>query len=511
MNRPEIVIGLVGAVGTDMQPVCNALNLVLTEIGYSHSEIRLSQFLKDLPFPLATPLVESPYEDRLNAYMSAGNEWRRRTQSGDALALLAIGRIREERAAASQEADPEPAPKSNHAFILRSLKHSKEVETLRETYGPSFFLLSAYSPRQKRIETLTRQINASHNHFRLEDYEGDAIRLINRDEAEAGDKFGQQVRETFWRGDAFVDVSDVAHLEGAIQRIIQLWFGHPFHTPTRDEYLMFSAQAAAFRSASLGRQVGAVIATTDGSLISTGANEVPRAGGGIYWHEDEPDARDHVLGYDSSDAMRREMFADIVQRLQGQEWLNDNRRNLPIADLVKSLLDGDEAIMKGAEFMNLTEYQRPVHAEMTALTDAARRGIPVQGCTLYCTTFPCHGCARHIVASGIMRVVYIEPYAKSLARNLHSDAIRIEDNACSDQRVNFTPFVGVAPSRYMDFFAMAKKKRKEPEGTVSKWQPLEATPRLNGWSHYTTQYNERIALAKLEEQIPVETLEGDTT
>lgn len=253
MNRPEIVIGLVGAVGTDMQAVYDALNRVLAEIGYSHSEIRLSGFLKDLPFPPSIPLVESPYEKRLDTYMSAGNEWRRTTKSGDALALLAIGHIREERKKANGTSSREPAPKNNHAFILRSLKHAKEVETLRDTYGPSFFLLSAYTPRQKRIETLTRQINASHHHFQLADYESEAIRLINRDEAETGDKFGQQVRETFWRGDAFVDTSDINHLEGAIRRIIQLWFGHPFHTPTRDEYLMFSAQAAAYRSASLGR------------------------------------------------------------------------------------------------------------------------------------------------------------------------------------------------------------------------------------------------------------------
>lgn len=210
--------------------------------------------------------------------------------------------------------------------------------------------------------------------------------------------------------------------------------------------------------------------------------------------------------------MRREMFSDIVERLHAKEWLNEDKRNFPIEELVKSLLDGDEAVMKGAEFMNLTEYQRPVHAEMTAITDAARRGIAIEGHTLYCTTFPCHGCARHIIASGIMRVVYIEPYAKSLARNLHADAIRIEDDTSTDHRVSFTPFVGLAPSRYMDFFAMSKKIRKEPDGTAAKWQPLHAMPHLNGWSHYTTQYNELIALAKLEERISLlETPEEETT
>ena len=47
------------------------------------------------------------------------------------------------------------------------------------------------------------------------------------------------------------------------------------------------------------------------------------------------------------------------------------------------------------------------------------------GGTLYTTTFPCHNCTRHIVASGIAKVYYIEPYAKSLALELHNDAIEL--------------------------------------------------------------------------------------
>ena len=32
---------------------------------------------------------------------------------------------------------------------------------------------------------------------------------------------------------------------------------------------------------------------------------------------------------------------------------------------------------------------------------------------MYMTTFPCHNCAKHIIASGIINVYYIEPYAES--------------------------------------------------------------------------------------------------
>ena len=50
------------------------------------------------------------------------------------------------------------------------------------------------------------------------------------------------------------------------------------------------------------------------------------------------------------------------------------------------------------------------HAEANALGYAARKGIAVEGCTLYCTTRPCLECAKLIVAAGIARVVYFEGY-----------------------------------------------------------------------------------------------------
>lgn len=133
-------------------------------------------------------------------------------------------------------------------------------------------------------------------------------------------------------------------------------------------------------------------------------------------------------------------------------------------------------LMQSTRLMNLIEFGRAVHAEMAALTDAARRGVSVQGCTLYTSTFPCHNCARHIVSSGISRLVYIEPYAKSLAPELHDDAIALDAGQPGDTRVRFEPFVGVAPQLYMNFFTMGM--RKQPDGMKLAWQPRVAVPRV---------------------------------
>jgi cytidine deaminase len=103
---------------------------------------------------------------------------------------------------------------------------------------------------------------------------------------------------------------------------------------------------------------------------------------------------------------------------------------------------------------------------MSAICDASRNGVAIKYGTLYCTTFPCHLCAKHIVASGIALVVYLEPYPKSYAIKLHSDSITL--NKTQAEKVVFRPFMGIAPSRYRDLFE--KGKRKSSRGEAQKWE-----------------------------------------
>lgn len=51
-----------------------------------------------------------------------------------------------------------------------------------------------------------------------------------------------------------------------------------------------------------------------------------------------------------------------------------------------------------------------VHAEANAIAFAAKEGVSVEGCTLYCTLAPCINCAKLIVQSGIKRVVFLDYY-----------------------------------------------------------------------------------------------------
>lgn len=61
---------------------------------------------------------------------------------------------------------------------------------------------------------------------------------------------------------------------------------------------------------------------------------------------------------------------------------------------------------------------RTVHAEAGAISYAARKGIKLEGSTLYCTHCPCVDCAKLIINTGIKRVVYGKAYRKKEGLNL---------------------------------------------------------------------------------------------
>ena len=123
---------------------------------------------------------------------------------------------------------------------------------------------------------------------------------------------------------------------------------------------------------------------------------------------------------------------------------------------------------------------------MAAITTAARLGISLAGSTLYVTTFPCHICARHIVASGIKSVFYIEPYPKSRAKKLHGDSILADPVVASEHMVNFHPFRGIAPSKFFELFD-AGDNRKDELGKVPAWKISSGTPRFQRFIATYTQ------------------------
>ena len=139
---PELFFGLVGAVGTDLRAIQNILSRELSAVGYLPHDIRLSSLLKECSkYSHLEKIDTSPEHIRIRAYMDAGDDFRRTSKRGDALALLAMGNVRDTRAELTENSS---IPVPGQAYIFNSLKHPDEIDTLRKVYGSAFFAISVY-------------------------------------------------------------------------------------------------------------------------------------------------------------------------------------------------------------------------------------------------------------------------------------------------------------------------------------------------------------------------------
>ena len=114
---------------------------------------------------------------------------------------------------------------------------------------------------------------------------------------------------------------------------------------TWDQYFMGVALIAAERSKDPSSQVGACIVDSENRIVSTGYNGAPR-------------------GYDDDKDMTWEREGNFLE----------------------------------------TKYAYVAHSELNAILNSK---IPVAGCKLYVTLFPCNECAKAIIQSGIKEFVYL--------------------------------------------------------------------------------------------------------
>ncbi|MEH6950712.1 anti-phage dCTP deaminase [Nitrobacter sp. NHB1] len=473
-DHPELILGLVGPVGVDLKAVTDELIDALREVGYGSQVFRITDLMREVKTGL--PLDATGYIESYQQRISYANKVREQLRRNDALAILSISAIRQFREATGGSVE---RPISKQAYIIRQFKRPEEIKLMRAVYGRQFIQVSAYEPqfyRKRRIavkETQSKKRLGS-----TADAENDANSLVKRDEMEGDTRHGQNVRDAFPLADVFVESPDRKSCKETVGRFIRALFGDNHVSPTHDEYGMYLAKTASLRSSALTRQVGAAIFRPTGEIVSLGCNEVPKANGGTYWSGDHVDHRDFVVGRDPNDEKKRELVTDFINRMFNAGLLSKdqcgNRDPLTLAD---EWLGDDSAYgLKDSKVMDLIEFGRDIHAEMSAITDAARNGLPIAGATLYCTTFPCHLCAKHIVAAGIKRVVSIEPYPKSYAEELHSDSIEVDGDG-DGHRVNFQRFLGISPYRYRELFE--KGKRKYSTGEAQQWNRGERKPMID--------------------------------
>ncbi len=471
-NR-EAFISLIAPIGIDMNEVVRVISDKARQIAYEPNEIKLTEFLKRFN---RVPQSFSNDVDRYHAYIAAGDKLCEDAQRGDILALLGIASLH-----SGGEKERRNKVETKRLNIIRQIKRLDEYRTLDRIYGRNILHIGCFAPKSARVDNLVDRLRVSDRMSTETRLQSSALEIIAIDEDESDKPYGQRVIECYPRCDFVLDCTSLKTLEQSCERFFCIYFGHPFISPTKDEYCSYIANAAAYRSLDLSRQVGAAIFSKDGEVLSMGCNEVPAPKGGTYWEDHDADARDYVLGFDSNQRVREDLARDAIARLKEAGWLKPSIAQLDLEVITKGALSNKNADeqTKGAPWRrsmvsDIIEYGRMVHAEMNAITDAARFNRSTSKATLYCTTMPCHMCAKLIIASGIERVVYVQPYVKSLAGELFKDSISFEGSP-SDSKVHFDSLKGVTPAGFKRAFSRSEK-RKNDDGTALVWDKLSAKP-----------------------------------
>jgi deoxycytidylate deaminase len=484
----ELVFAVVGHVGSGTTEIAKKLISLLQDGGaigdiYDVSYIKATDLISewaqkhDKPVPILGP-DEKKSIAYVTQFQDLGDSMRKEQKDLAAVAKAFAVQIRQARAEKLQITPQPGAPVRpdgvRRAYVVDSIRHPAEVQLLRHIYQDAFVLVGVVCESDTRVTRVT---------VKYRDATGEQVqRLMERDE-KAVEPHGQRVSDAFHLADFFIDNTppreqsdgspnrawDVAE---KLSRLVKIIRQKDIIRPESNETAMWHAYGASMRSACMSRQVGAALVDRQGNVIATGTNEVPRAGGGLYGagfgsHE-QPDHRcayrtiGGALPYCSNTREQTAIIGELLSSISAIRPLTEPDR------------EQISALFRRGRIGQLLEFSRAVHAEMDAILAAGRKGTTTVGTHLFVTTFPCHFCARHIVAAGIAEVQYIEPYPKSRALNLHNDSIEVvadkwvtpnAERAASvfsqdrgrkaspePARVLFRPFAGVAPRLYKRAF-----------------------------------------------------------
>lgn len=503
----EVFFAVVGPVGAGGSRVIASLARAVTAARYKAITIKASELIRAWAVREGheVPAENDKSLETVTRMQDLGDAMRSPDTAGVARAI--IQKIAESRAEAmSIEYTPGRVVQPDgqkRAYLIDSIRHPAEIHLLRRTYGHAFALIGVVcQEKQRNLRVLGKYFTAPE---RIKpEIKTRVDRFILRDADDSAKKHGQHVTDAFHEADFFVDntTDDLEDkqrfLDEPLSRLLNIVTGEQVVRPMIEETGMHHAHSARVRSACLSRQVGAALLDTGGTVVATGVNEVPKAGGGVYgenFASSFPHQDDRCVfrteRYCSSNREQNRIIDELINQIPSLSSVEDKAA---LAEKIRTTRLG-----------GLIEFSRAVHAEMDALLSAGRQGVSTVGTRLFVTTFPCHYCARHIVSAGVYEVQYIEPYPKSLALNLHSDAISIDPGSWEPPevlsiaeerrqaqtterqgRVLFRPFVGVAPRLYERAFEKTWKLKNKVTGEFEMSPPEWG----DGWAPFTVAYPE---------------------
>jgi len=233
VRNPELVLGIVGPIGVDIDAVVDALSTTLRDVNYNPILIHLTELIEDRRIKVKRDF--STFYKRYKSLIEYANEYRRLAKSAAALAGIAIMTIRELRKAVT---DSESSPARGTAYIVRQFKRPEEIELMRQVYGRKFIQVSVFGSATDRRRVLVDKIRRFEPSPKTEaECESQAIDLIEIDHNQKDNAHGQRIADVFHLGDVFVDGITPAKAEQTIRSFIKAFFGDTRASPSKDEYV----------------------------------------------------------------------------------------------------------------------------------------------------------------------------------------------------------------------------------------------------------------------------------
>ena len=410
---PELpVIGFTGALGSG----CTYLATGLRDFhGYHYCS---------LSKPIHDELKRRSLEATSKNLQDVGDELREKNGL-DYLAQVALKEAEDE----LKQQGPKPA-----GLAVDGIRNTAEIQALRA--WPHFYLLAVQANKELREQRVLAKADRCTT--------ADEFQKADERDAEEQKAHGQQVTRCNYLADIIVinehSISPDAQLER--QKYISEKLYNPYtmliehlangESPKESrakqgEALMTLAYVESRRSSCVKRQVGAVIATKDGDVVSAGHNDVPDAS--------SPCIEDPRYGWCARDCVQEKVgqrlkycpscgkkvkikikcqqcgigidhFAKRCPKCKADVDLS-YRCSRCETEVFEEFLPGASEGKTG----KLLDICRSLHAEENAILNLSRTGVRLpEGAVLYSTTFPCNLCANKIVAVGIRTVFYAEPY-----------------------------------------------------------------------------------------------------
>jgi hypothetical protein len=173
-------------------------------------------------------------------------------------------------------------------FLIHQFKREEEINLLRSVYDRLFFQVSVYSRRGARVDHLSRTFAKSRNTAATKNFRGDAEFICQRDEDEIDEPHGQRVAKIFHDADFIISLdTERPSVMEQVTRFCNLIFSSNAISPTKMEYGLFLAKAAALRTLDLSRQSAPRFSVIRAKSLRSVPTKFPRPEGGpMNWTPD---------------------------------------------------------------------------------------------------------------------------------------------------------------------------------------------------------------------------------